>query len=405
MNTLSISSRLFSKEFSSNPYPTYKFLQKEKPLFYYSNNFGQNFWIATKYEDVKFIFTDKRFIRQFSSNSNPAIENFLYRVFGKMFLLQDPPRHTEMRDFFTEIFSSLSLSEIENQISSTAKNYLEQLKNKNEFDVISEYAFPLPYKAISNIMGLPEGLSGKIKSLSFNMLKGFDKTIQYAKELQSSNEAAKELAEIINQMIDHKNESDNDLTAKVIRLNKTKNIFNKEELISNIILILLAGHETTVSLIGSGIFSLIKNSECLILLKENPVLIKNIIEETLRFESPVQITYRVASEDIQLRNTLIKKNEQIAAVIGAANRDEEIFDHPEQFSLRRKSNKHLAFAAGNHQCLGSGVARLEGMKSIEYFFNFFNNHELSLIDYEWNDNFSFRGLKKLILHNKNPNKN
>lgn len=214
--------------------------------------------------------------------------------------------------------------------------------------------------------------------------------------INRANEANKELIEYLRPLVQERRKNPrNDLISALVEAEEQGSKLTEEELLANCVLLLVAGHETTVNLIGNGVLALLKNPDQLELLKKEPDLIQSAVEEFLRYESPIQLVRRVAAEDMELGGQKIGKDDMLVVLLGACNRDTEVFPNPDTLDIRRSPNKHIAFSEGIHFCLGASLARLEGQIAISTLFKELPDIHLATEKLEFKHPFALRGLKEM----------
>ncbi|MED4292914.1 cytochrome P450 [Priestia megaterium] len=390
---------LFSTEFKHQAYNFYDDLRISKPIYPFTLPNNQKAWLITRYKNALMILKDKRFIKNpytlFDSNQiKDIIPVQEMEVLISHMLNSDPPDHNRLRNLVHKAFTPKTIENLRGQVQNIANDLLDSLKYKNNIDLINEYAFPLPIMVISKMLGIPEK--------DYSQFRNWSNTLIEASNLPSKmHEALPEInsfRDYLSKLIKNKRQNpDADLITKLIHAEDEGQFLTERELHSTIFLLIIAGHETTVNLIGNGVLALLENPEQLERLRENPNLIKSAVEEMLRFYSPVELTTnRWAREDIMIDGNKIKKGEMIVVSLASANRDQNQFKEPQKFDISREDNKHIAFGMGIHYCLGAPLARLEGGIAINTLlrklprFQLNNQKELS-----WRPTYLMRGLNKL----------
>jgi len=390
---------LFSTEFKHQAYKFYDNLRISKPIYPFTLPNNQKAWLITRYKDALMILKDKRFIKNpytlFDSNQlKDIIPVQEMEVLISHMLNSDPPDHNRLRNLVHKAFTSKTIENLRGQVQDIANDLLDSLKYKNNIDLINEYAFPLPIMVIGKMLGIPEK--------DFRQFRNWSNTIIEAGNLPGKmHEALPEINSFrgyLSKLIKNKRQNPGvDLITNLIHAEDEGQFLTERELYSTIFLLIIAGHETTVNLIGNGVLALLENPEQLERLRENPNLIKSAVEEMLRFYSPVELTTnRWAREDIVIDGNKIKKGEMVVVSLASANRDQNQFKEPQKFDISREDNKHIAFGMGIHYCLGAPLARLEGEIAINTLlkklprFQLNNQKELS-----WRPTYLMRGLDKL----------
>jgi cytochrome P450 len=273
---------------------------------------------------------------------------------------------------------------------------LEPVKHGTEFELMKEFANPMPVRIISEMLGIPQSLHDTFVNWSraIALFRGNpNRTVEQARAAQ---DALIGLTNYFRETVaDRRRNKGSDLISLLIDIEEEGEVLTEEELYAQCIALLFAGHETTRNLIGNGMYTLLQHPDETAELREKPEMIRTAVEEILRFESPVQFTARVLKEDIEVCGQRIPKRWSILCMLGAANRDPKQFKDPNQLNLKRLNNQHLAFSAGPHFCIGSQLARLEGQIAISKLVQRFPKMKLTGPRPEWASTFGFRGLKSL----------
>lgn len=355
-----------SPAFKANPYPTYARLRQESPVHRMSLPDGSGMWLITRYADVAAVLKDPRFVKD-PRNVLSAEELARMGVDDSPLrfnmLSVDPPDHTRLRGLVHRAFTAPFIERLRGRVQAIADELIDAVEAKGEMDLIDDFAFPLPILVIAEMLGVPGKDRDRIREWSNALTAGALQGRQAERSLQGHVAAfghyLYELCEV------RRHDPGNDLVSALIQAEEEGSTLNQEELISMVFLLLIAGHETTVNLIGNGMLALFQHPGELEALRQDPTLIKPGVEEMLRYESPVEhATSRFAREDVELGGARISKGELVLAVLGSANRDGEQFEDPDRFMLRRADNKHVAFGLGIHYCLGAPLARMEGYIAI-----------------------------------------
>ena len=335
-----------SPEFLNDPYPMYQRLREEAPVLWSDKG---KYWVVTKYSDIHAIMRDLQYEkqlerwRQFNPVAKliPPVKN-LMQSRSLWMLNQDPPDHTRLRSLVNKAFTPKMVSTLREHIKTLADELLKKLEDKAEFDLVSEYAFPLPVIVIAKMLGIPAEDRDKFKAWSTRMTEtlepGFD-----LKHMNEANKANEELIEYLKPLVaERRKNPQNDLISALVQAEEEGHKLTEEELLANCILILVAGHETTVNLIGNATMTLLQHPDQLALVKNDPSLMPGAINEVLRYESPVQMVRRLAHSDMELGGETIKERDMVVLLLGAANRDPEMFENPDKFDIKRENNKkHL----------------------------------------------------------------
>lgn len=285
------------------------------------------------------------------------------------FLFMDPPDHTRLRGLVNKAFTPRVVENLRPRVEAIVAELLDAAAKRGSLEVIEELAYPLPVIVISEMLGVPKEDSETFKAWSREMARSLDPDFVLPPEVQERRQrAAEEFTEYMRGLIAKRRvEPQDDLLSALIAVEEEGLKLTENELLSTAILLLIAGHETTVNLIGNGTLALLRHPDQMQRLRDDPSLIKTAVEELLRFDPPVQLTGRIALEDIELSDVVIPKHTQTVLLLGAANRDPAQFPDPERLDIGRTENRHLAFGMGIHFCLGAPLARIEGQIAIGEF--------------------------------------
>lgn len=394
--------------FQDDPYPTYRRLLQEAPLYRLPKGVlktpAANEWLVSSYEYVSFALKDPRFIRESrklyppkeGAPQPPAFMQKYAEGMGSMMLLRDPPHHTRLRGLVNKAFSPVEVEALRPRIAEIAEQLLRQAEEMNEFDLLREYALPLPVIVIGEMLGVPVEDRDLFKRWSLSIARTLDATQADPAVFAAAAKSLEEMGLYLQDIIRERQASpQDDILTSLIRAEEEGDRLNEQELISTCILLLVAGHETTTNLIGNGYLTLHRHQEAMAQLKESPVLIESAVEELLRFESPVQRTFRYIDQPVQLGEQELQRGDAVAILIGAANRDPNVFNNPDTFDIARQPNRHLAFATGIHFCLGAPLARMEGQIALDLLVSAPNKLNVTKVRPEWRTMSGFRGLENL----------
>ena len=361
---------------------------------------GNPIWFLTRYDDCVNFLKDNRFgkdvkrlPKEKSMRYGPGIDpNDPLTAVNAHLLNIDPPDHTRLRALVHKAFTPRMVENLRPRIQQIADELLNAMHG--EVDLIASYAFPLPITVIAEMLGVPVSDQEKFKS--------WTKTLLFDTDLERSQMAAMEFINYMNNMMDERRASpQDDLLTALLNAEEAGDKLNHEELLSMIFLLLVAGHETTVNLIGNGMLALMQHPDQqaqLVAALDDDEAVKTAIDEMLRYNGPVETTtFRVAMEEVRISDMVIEQGDMVLAALLAANRDPAVFDNPDTFDITRTPNRHIAFGTGIHYCLGAPLARLEGQIAIPALLRHFPQIELNAAydDLEWNPSLLLHGLKSL----------
>ncbi|MYL50462.1 cytochrome P450 [Halobacillus litoralis] len=388
---------LQQSNFKNGAYPFYEKLRKDRPIFPMNSDGKNHSWMITKYEHVKELLKSPSFIKDqsklFASSSQDAEQNE-FNIFQNMMLDVDPPDHSRLRKLVQPYFNPKTIKQLEPRIREIADDLLNQMKQKETtVDLIDDYAFPLPIIVISEMLGVPAEDRDKFRKWSNTIVSASNEMDpDFMGDVEAFTTYLTELFER------RKYEPQDDLVSHLIQTEEDGEQLTRNELYSMIVLLIIAGHETTVNLIGNTLYALFEHPDQLEKVKADPTLISGAIEEGLRYYSPVDFsTARWADENIDFHGQSIRRGDFIVASLSSANRDEEKFEHASQFDVTRERNAHVAFGFGIHFCLGAPLARLEGKIALEKLLTTFPDIDLNrdVTQPEWRSVFLLRGLDSL----------
>ncbi len=355
-------------DFLADPYPTYGALREHDPV--HRNPDGSIF--LTRYADVELAYkhpgmsSDKRaeFAPRFGKGP-------LYRHHTTSLVFNDPPYHTRVRRLLAAAFTPRKLSEFGPMVEGIVARLLVGLADRGEFDFIEEFAVPLPTEVIAGMLAVPAMHRHLLRTYSRYILGALDPVVS-PERLAAGNAAVEEFGALLRELIRHRRAHPEgavagEVLAALVFGEVQGERLSEEELVQNCIFLLNAGHETTTSLLGSGLALLMDHPAQMRRLKENPALIDTAVDEFARFESPVQIGNRKTTEAVSFGDVTVPAGTYLHTSIGGANRDPATFADPDALDIGRAPNPHLAFIAGRHACLGSALGRLEGRIALSAF--------------------------------------
>jgi cytochrome P450 PksS len=393
---------LFSPEFEANPYPTYAAMQRNAPIYWQAWDNGGGAWIVTRYEDVATILRDhRRFVKNYRNTLTPeqraqmppALE--IIQIIDNHLLNHDPPDHTRLRNLVSQAFTPRMVNQLQTRVQRVADDLLDKVRSRSEMDLIEDYAFPLPIIVIAELLGLPVEDRNQLRAWS----KAFIAPVRNEAEFEIFKARMADFTNYLRELFAKRRQNpQNDLITALVHAEEAGDKLSEPELFSMVVLLIVAGHETTVNLIGTGMLSLLKHPDQWERLKQEPVLIEGAIEELLRYDGPVETsTPRWAAEDVEIGGQLIRQGQQIEVIISAANRDPAQFPQADQLDITRTDNRHLGFGLGIHYCLGAPLARMEGKIALATLLRRLPNIRLKVPaeTLEWQRLPPVRGLKSL----------
>jgi len=356
-----------SPGFKANPFPFYARLRAEAPAYRMTLPTKETAWLITRYDDVAMVLKDERFVKDTTNALTPgqaANQRWFRKVFKSLkrnMLNLDPPDHTRLRGL-VKAFSPRLIEQMRGRIEMLTNDLLDAVQGRGRMDLIRDYALPLPTTIIAEMLGVPVEDRHAFHRGTRAIISAASSSWAMLKAVPSAWSLLRYIRGIVRK---RRADPHDDLVSALARAEETGDTLSEDELLAMVFLLLVAGHETTVNLIGSGTLALLEHPDQMDKLRNDPALIKPAVEELLRYTSPVEMaTERYAREDVTMAGVTIPRGEMVYAVMASANRDERQFANPDTLNVTREPNKHLAFGLGPHFCLGAQLARLEGQIAI-----------------------------------------
>lgn len=412
----------FDPGFKDRAYAVYAELRERAPVVAEALPNGRTIWFVTRYDDALAVLRDyTRFANDPGSIYTQEQIEGLYaqmlahlteeqaarirevdQAISRHLLGVDPPDHTRLRKLVSRSFTPRFVEELRPRVQQIADDLLDGIGKRmaadgaTEFDLLDEYAFPLPLTVIAEMLGVPIAMRDAFRDWShaaveFNPASMGDPGL---------NQKLYEFVEYMRTLIADKREHPgDDLVSSLVQVEEEGDRLSEDELLAMIFILIVAGHETTVKLIGNGMLALFEHPEQFDRLKSDPSLVRTLVEEVLRFVGPVEHSLpRYAREDVEIAGTMIPKGSEVMVVLASADRDPSQFPDPDRFDITRpEANRHLAFGKGIHACLGAPLARIEGQVAFTSLLARFPNIRLAAPREElrWRPGSLLRGLDKL----------
>jgi len=381
-------------EFHADPYPFYRRLREADPV----HLSALGLWVLTRYDDCVTCLRDPRFGRdgfelllaQFSEGSGEPLPRSM--------LFRDPPDHTRLRSLVNRAFTPRVIEGMRSHIQGIVDRLLDRVQTRGEMDVIGDLAYPLPVTVICDMLGVPVTDHEQIKEWSSDIIRSLDAIGVPSDEaiIEHGRVGRKGIADYFRGLLpDRRRNPRADLLSSLIAVEEQGDRLTEGELLSTCVLLFIAGHETTVNLIGNGLLALLRHRDQLERLLADPGLLGTAVEELLRFDSPVQRTARITNAEVELGGKVLPKGAFVVAAMGAANRDPAHFADPDRLDVARADNRHIAFGFGIHFCLGAPLARVEGQIALQSLLRRMPGLRLTGPEPEWRESSTLRGLKAL----------
>ena len=370
---------LSDQDFVLNPYPQLAELRAiGKPVWHQE----LGVFLAAKYNDANQVLRDRKLGRIFNPKEPQSQWETFNWLHADSILDSEPPKHTRLRSLVMKAFNPKTIAALEPQIQSITENLITEAKAKlqmsGEFDLIADFAEPLPVRVIAHLLGFPETEEHLLRPWSQAIVKMYEVSPSDQEKLEAQR-ASEEFAQYVeNLMLERQRNPGSDLISELAAVELDGERLNTHELIATCVLLLNAGHEASVNGFGNGMVATLNNDGELQKLKAQPKeLAGTAVDEFLRFDSPLHLFERTATEDTAVGGVEIKKGQKIAALLGSANHDEEIFERPTELNLTRSPNPHIGFGAGIHFCIGAPLARLEMSTALPMLIESFPNLALA----------------------------
>lgn len=389
----------FAPGFTDDPYPQYARLREEAPV--YEHPLG--FWLLTRYADVSTLLRSGHSVEDRNAAPGPMrdLARAAYgdrppRMFGQSMLDKDAPDHTRLRRLVSKAFTPRSIEALRPRIEALVDRMLDDIATAGRVDLIATLAFPLPFAVITEMLGMPEVDSVRLRTLTGAVVRSLEPVVDpavLAEIVAADDEIVRTMTEVI--AWKRANPAEDLLTA-LIQAEHDGDVLSDSELVAQVALLYIAGHETTVNLIGNGVLALLRRPDALKALREDPALIGNAIEELLRYDSPVQSSRRVMLHPQVVGGVEIPAGAFVIAGLASANRDERFWgEDADKLALDREgARQHVSFGAGPHHCVGAALARLEGQVTLERLIRRCPGLALDG-DVRWNGRINLRGLVEL----------
>jgi len=385
--------RLKLDEMIINPYPSYEKLRAESNI-YHGKIFRYSGWYVTGHKEITDILKHPAFQTRLPIPTSTEKYVHLKKVQENMLLFQNNVNHRKLRLLINKVFTPAFIEKNRSYMEQIAQNLLSEQKEKKQLDIVNDYALPFASLIIAKILGVPKADWLKFRQWALVLVPTID-FARSAQILETGEELIAELFVYFNKLIEEKRRNpDEDLISQLLKEEADEKLTN-DEVIATSILLIIAGHETTINLISNAVLLLLKHPTQLQLFLQNEAYRATCVEEVLRYESPTQMTARVVAEDVSFQGVDWKKDDQVYLLLGAGNRDAQQFNQPEVFDITRSENPHLAFGVGSHFCIGASLARLEAKIALEQLWNTYNNVKLLDETPHWRELLGFRSLQQL----------
>ncbi|PWI16088.1 cytochrome P450 [Streptomyces sp. Act143] len=405
MNVPNTAPELFTWEFASDPYPAYAWLREHSPVHWTTLPSGVEAWLVTRYADARQALADGRLSKNPAHHAEDAQGKSRTGIPGERsanlmthLLNIDPPDHTRLRRLVSKAFTPRRVAEFEPRVQELTDGLIDRFAPRGEADLIHEFAFPLPIYAICDLLGVPREDQDDFRDWAGMMIRhGGGPRGGVARSVKKIRGY---LADLIHRK---RNDLGDDLISGLIRASDHGEHLTENEAAAMCFVLLFAGFETTINLIGNGAYALLRNPDQRARLQESiergeTGLLDTGIEELLRYDGPVELaTWRYATEPLSIGGQSIATGDPVLVVLAAADRDPTRFEEPDTLDLSRRDNQHLGYGHGIHYCLGAPLARLEGRAALETLLRRLPDLQLAAdpVDLRWRGGLIMRGLRDL----------
>jgi len=377
-----------------DPYPIYDFIREREPV----HHAPDGSWVLTRYDHSAALLRDPRFSTnpaRLTEGPDPASMGPIRQVGSSLMMFLDPPDHTRLRSLVSQAFTPRMVEALRPRIQLLVDELLDAVVESGEMDVLADLAYPLPTVVICEMLGVPPEDREKFKGWSADASRLLDGYLDKA-AMDKGMVAGMYLFQYFTDLVDdRRRQPHDDLLSALLAAEAGGERLTHAELLSTATLLFVAGFETTMNLVGNGTLALLRNPDQMTRMRRDPTLIRTGVEELLRYDGPVHVTARIATEDLEIDGYSIREGEQVVAMLGAANRDPAQFPDPHRLDVARTPNRHLAFGGGPHFCLGASLARLEAQLAFETMLRRLPDLELHTEAPTYRDHFVIRGVTEL----------
>jgi cytochrome P450 len=385
---------LTSPEFFADPYPTYaRLLESGAPFWQAHGGSTGGMWLVSRYQDALMLLKEGHTTKD-AMRVKPAAE---VTFFDHTMLSKDAPEHTRLRSLASLAFTPARVRDMAARLAQIIDELIGRVASQGRMDFIADFAMPLPAIVIAELLGVPPEDRETFHSWSEKVARGTVDELRSEAAAEEGDEAGKALAYYFSDLFDRRREEPkDDLISALIAAHYAQDRLTEIELMAMCMGLLIAGHTTTANLLGNGMLTLLRNPDQMAMLQSHPDLLPSAVEEMLRFESPIQrATFRLTKVPVEIGGTLIPKGQQVSVLIGAANRDPQVFPQPDRFDISRQPNRHLAFGFGAHFCFGAPLARAQTKLGFSRLLERLPRLRLSAEGPRWGRTTFFRGLDSL----------
>jgi len=349
---------LDSPEFVADPFPTYERLRRDAPVLRTQLAYmgGQDVYLLSRYKDCVDLTTDQRFRRVVESSEPLPIPKALQFIATDSMILMDDPEHMRLRKLVSRAFTPKATARLADRTEQISRELLEGFSPRQQIDVLEDYALPIPFTVISEMVGVPEADRGRFHDGMNLVMNGM---VEFGMEQMAVK--MEPVIDFVRELIQRRrNDPAEDIMTGLIHASEDGDSLSEDEVVAMVFTLVVAGYETTYHLIANGVAALLAHPDQLDLLTKEPELINSAVEEILRYTGTIGGTKpNYASEDVELGGVSIPRGAMVIPLLASANRDPDVFENPDVFDITRTPNYHIAFSKGPHFCLGANLARME----------------------------------------------
>ena len=395
----------FDPKWASDPFPLYADLRRRAPI--HRNDLG--FWVLSRHADCLAVLRDRR---ASSDSLNVAVDRMpegfrtpvaeddpvaAAMIEMRPFLFRDPPDHTRLRGLVSKAFTPKVVESLRTRTQQVVDELLDAALDADRVDLLEAFAYPLPVRVICDLLGVPVEDQDRFKVWSDALARGLDPDFLLTQEvIDARSEAVLQFSQYFFELLaERRRAPGEDLLSRLVQAEDGGTVLSEAELLSTCILLLVAGHETTVNLISGGTLALLRHPDQMERFRTDPGVLRSGVEEMLRFVSPVQLTGRALTEDCEFGGVEFAEGDFAMLLIASANHDPEQFEDPERFDVTRTPNNHLGFGFGIHHCLGAPLARMEAQVALTSLVRRAPGLALTVGDVTYKTNVVLRGMESL----------
>ena len=398
---------LSGEPFKADPYPTYAWLREHHPVYCRTSADGQaRLWFITRYEDVAAALRDsKRFVKDALNTLTPEecaaqpAQPELYRLLTHHMLNADGATHARLRSLVNQAFTARRVEQLEPRLQSIADRLIDTVQARGHMDLIEEFALPFAIQVIAELLGIPLRDHHRLRAWSHVLVAPSASSERNTRKTERLRQVMEDFIGYLRRICAERRQAPQpDLITLLLQVEEAGARLSEEELFSMVLLLVVVGHETSVYLIGNAVLTLLRRPETLALLRADPTLIPQAVEELIRYDGPVErATMRFAAEEITLHGQTIHRGDAVSLVLASAHRDPNAFEAPDACDIFRANNRHLGFGLGNHYCLGAPLARLEARLALATLLQRLPDLRpgIPLEQLRWQTNPIVRGTKRL----------